>query len=150
GTYQIAGTLQFANAAIATNAANLALIGAGAITDLFGNNALAGLTSVTAGNSLSLQNGAIFTTTSTLPNAGELRIDATSALAVGGSFIQTASNTTLNGMLTAMTVVDGPEKGSEQKRFGSRFNLWFPPNQPSGADPGSPGSTFQARKRTKT
>jgi hypothetical protein len=78
----------------------------GAINDLSGNNALGGLTSVTAGNSLSLQNGATLTTTGILTNAGNVSIDATSALTVGGSFIQTAGTTTLNGSLTAPTLVD--------------------------------------------
>jgi hypothetical protein len=107
GTYQIAGTLQFANAAIATNAANLILTGAGAaITDLSSNDALSGLTAVTSGNSLVLQSGASVTTTGTLTNAGNVSIDATSALAVGDSFIQTDGSTTLDGTLTAPTLVD--------------------------------------------
>jgi fibronectin-binding autotransporter adhesin len=107
GTYQIAGTLQFANAAIVTNAANLIIAGpSAAITDLSSNDALAGLSAVTSGNSLALQNGASLTTTGTLTNAGTVSIDTTSALAVGDSFIQTGGSTTLEGTLTAPTLVD--------------------------------------------
>src|SRR5262249_24551907 len=106
GTYLIGGTLEFANANIQTLAA-LTLDGPGAaITDLAGHNALAGLTTVTSDGRLALLDGKSLTTAGDLRNAGAVTIDASSALAVGGSYLQTAGSTTLNGMLTAPTVVD--------------------------------------------
>jgi formylmethanofuran dehydrogenase subunit C len=102
GTYQIGGTFQFTGANIRTDAANIALSGAGSITDLAGNNALANLTSVVSGASLSLQ-GSSLTTRGDLQNAGTVAIDAASTLTSGGNYIQTDGSTTLNGTLAATT-----------------------------------------------
>src|SRR5207244_3599939 len=74
GTYVIAGTLQFPNADIRTNAANIILDGPAAqILDLANNDALANFASNAAG-SFTIQNGRHFTAAGAFTNAGTLVI----------------------------------------------------------------------------
>jgi hypothetical protein len=90
----VLGTLQFANAVIATDAATVILDGPGsAITDLAGNDALARLTTVAASGNLSLLDGRNLTTTGSLTNFGHVLIDPTSQLTVGGDYTQDAAAT---------------------------------------------------------
>jgi hypothetical protein len=111
GTWQVCGgsKMILVGSGIATDAANIILDGSGSSIYLDAAatlDALAGLTSVTSGNSLALMDGANLTTTSTLTNAGTVSIDAASALAVGASYLQTAGVTMLDGTLTAPTLAD--------------------------------------------
>src|SRR5262249_27345430 len=95
GTYQVAGTLRFANANVATLAANLILDGAGPsrILDQNGNNGLVNLAVVDTGGSLTLLNGFSLTLSGNLANLGYLLIDPQSTLIVTGNFIQGADAT---------------------------------------------------------
>jgi len=89
GTYTVAGTIQFNNAAngivaITTNAANLTLNGANAqILDAVGGDALAGLTTNAAGGSLTIENGRNFTSAGDFLNAGALTVGGASTFEVG-------------------------------------------------------------------
>jgi uncharacterized repeat protein (TIGR03803 family) len=95
GTYDLLGTLQFANAALVTNSANLILDGsAAAVTDLNGNDALGpSLTTNAAAGHLSFLDGAVFTTAGSFANNGILTVGAGSAFNVSGNFTQGASAT---------------------------------------------------------
>ena len=95
GTYLIAGMLQFNQANIVTDAANLVLDGSGPgqILDLVGNNGLANLAVIDAAGMLTLQNGYVLTTGGDLVNFGYLLIDATSQLNVSGNYTQDAAAT---------------------------------------------------------
>jgi hypothetical protein len=110
GTWQVFAdsTLRLINTGIVTNAATILLDGANSnfYRDAGTTGALANLATNAAAGSFTIQNGASLTTAGTLTNAGNVSIDATSALAVGDSFIQTDGSTTLDGTLTAPTVVD--------------------------------------------
>jgi hypothetical protein len=102
GTYNIAGTLEFDNAAITTNAATVILDGTGAaaIVDQSNNNALANF--ATNNGSFTLQNGRALSTPA-FTNAGSLTIDGgSSQLTTAGAYTQTAGSTTLKngGTLT--------------------------------------------------
>jgi cytoskeletal protein CcmA (bactofilin family) len=93
GTYVIAGVFQFTGAAIATNAASIVLDGTGAqITDLVGNDALAG-TFATNKGSFSLLDRAAFTTASDFENDGTLVVGAGSTFSVSGNFTQGSAAT---------------------------------------------------------
>jgi hypothetical protein len=105
GRYVVAGSLEFDGANIVTDAAALELHGAGQIDDDSGNDALTVLTGVTSAGSLSLLGGHLLSTSGGLTNGGTVTIDGTSGLTVGGSYLQTAGATLLNGTLTA-TLVD--------------------------------------------
>jgi hypothetical protein len=90
GTYLVAGLLQFNNAAIQVNAAQITLNAPGAqITDLAGNDALASLYETYYGGSLSLQNGATYTVTGPYGyfyNAGTLTLGPGSVLNTSGDY----------------------------------------------------------------
>lgn len=102
GTYSLAGTLSFPNAAIKGNSANLTLTGPGAqILDyISSNNALKTLATNNTTGVLSLQSGATVTTTTKLTNKGKLTVGSGSSLSVS-SYTQSASTTTVDGTLTA-------------------------------------------------
>jgi hypothetical protein len=111
GTWQVFGgsKMMLVGSGIATDAASILLNGSGSTIyrDAAATlDALAGLTSVTSGNGLALMDGAGFTTTGTLRNAGTVSIGATSALGVSASYLQTAGATMLDGTLTAPTLTD--------------------------------------------
>jgi hypothetical protein len=102
GTYSLAGTLAFPNAAIKTNSTNLTLTGSGAqILDyISSNNALKSLATNNTTGVLSLQSGASFTTTTKLINKGKLTVGSGSSLSVS-AYTQSANTTTVDGKLTA-------------------------------------------------
>jgi hypothetical protein len=95
GTYDLLGTLQFANAVVTTNAANLILDGSGAgITDLSGNDALGPNLALNAvGGHLTVLDGYSFTTAGNFENDGTLTIGVGSAFNVSGNFTQGAAAT---------------------------------------------------------
>ncbi len=102
GTYTVTGTLGL-QGAIATNAAKITLTGATAqiLNSVANTNALAALASNATLGSLSLQNGQVLTTATSLSNAGKIIVGIGSGLSVGGSYTQTAGTTTVDGKLTA-------------------------------------------------
>jgi hypothetical protein len=96
GTYQLLGTFQFANAAIATNAATIVLDGSSSrITDLSSADALANLATNGSAGSLTIQNGRNFTTAAagTFNNAGTLIVGSNSTFTVpaAGTYGQTGT-----------------------------------------------------------
>ncbi|HYT94074.1 MAG TPA: hypothetical protein VEL76_35490, partial [Gemmataceae bacterium] len=94
GTYLIAGTFQFPDAAITTNAATIVLDGTDArIVNPPNGNALSALASNLAGASLALRNGASLATQAAVTNAGDLTIDVASKLTITGDYTQTATGT---------------------------------------------------------
>ncbi len=103
GTYLIAGTLVFNDAAIATNAATIVLGGseAAAIVDQSNNDALANFANNTAAGSFTVQNGFNFTTPGDFNNDGALAVGSGSSFTVTGSLTQTGSlNVLAGGTLT--------------------------------------------------
>jgi hypothetical protein len=100
GTYPVSGILGLPNSII-TNAANITLNGASAQILVGNTNALAALTSNSKTGILSLQNGQALATTANLNNAGQITVGPGSSLNVGGTFIQTAGMTTVDGTLSA-------------------------------------------------
>jgi fibronectin-binding autotransporter adhesin len=89
GTYDINGTLQFANADIQTNAATIVLDGPAAqIVDFSSNDALANFRSNAASGSFTIQDGYNFATAAsvTFDNAGVLVIGAGSTFTVVAGF----------------------------------------------------------------
>lgn len=104
GIYSLAGTLEFPNAAIKTNAANLTLNGAAAqiLDNISGNNALKSLASNSAAGVFSLQTGANVAATNKFTNKGKVTVGSGSSFAVR-SYAQSANTTTVDGTLTAST-----------------------------------------------
>lgn len=99
GNYNVSGTLELPNS-ITANASNITLTGSSAQW-LYGNtNALATLTTNNKTGVLSLQKGALLTTTANLTNAGTVTVGAASGL-TAPVFTQTAGTTTVDGTLTA-------------------------------------------------
>ena len=93
GTYNVAGTFQFDNAAIVTNAATIVLDGASArIIDQSSHDALAGTFAVNTG-SFSLLHGAALTTAGDFENDGILTIGPGSTFSVSGNFTQGSAAT---------------------------------------------------------
>ena len=105
GTYAVTGTMEFQNANIVTNAANITLTGVSAeiLDPVSGNNALKNLASNAPQGTLSLQSGQALTIVTNVSNAGKILVGANSALTLGGSYTQTAGTTTVDGALTAPT-----------------------------------------------
>ncbi len=88
GTYLIAGTLQFDNANIVTNAANITLNGTSSqILDQSSHNALASFAANAAAGAFTLAGGQNLTTSSGFRNAGALRISKGSIFTAGGAAI---------------------------------------------------------------
>jgi hypothetical protein len=96
GAYNIAGTFQFNDAAIATNAASIVLDGTGAaaIVDQTGADALANFAANAATGTFTIQNSLTFAVPGAFTNAGSFVIGTGSALAVSGTFTQTSGGTT--------------------------------------------------------
>jgi hypothetical protein len=109
GTYIVAGRLQFTNASISTNSANITLSGTTALIANQSNvNALANLETNTSMASFTVAAGQQFTTTlsSSLSNAGTVTVGKNSSFKIACNpnfhcpYIQTAGTTTLDGTLT--------------------------------------------------
>jgi RHS repeat-associated protein len=99
GTYDMSGTLQFANADIRTNAAAIVLDGpASQIVDLLGNDALANFTTNADTGSFTIQDGRNFATAAsvTFSNTGILAIAVGTSFTVAGGFAN-FDGTTLTG-----------------------------------------------------
>lgn len=106
GTYQITGTLQFANANIATNAANIILNGpTSQIVNQTGVNALANFATNTAAASFTVQNGRTLSTAANFTNEGSLTVAAGSNFTTSRGFTQPSGTTTLVG--GSLTAADG-------------------------------------------
>jgi len=103
GTYSVAGTLQFQNANIVTNSANITLTGGAAkILNSFTNtSALANLATNSAKGVLSLQGGQVLSSGASVSNQGKLTIGTGSGFGVSNTYTQTAGTTTVDGVLTA-------------------------------------------------
>jgi hypothetical protein len=101
GTYDLLGTLQFANAVVSTIACNLILDGpAAAVTDLNGNDALGpNLTAIAATGHLTLLHGATFSTSTTSTNNGDLTNLGILTIGAGCTFTVNG-NYTMSGTLT--------------------------------------------------
>lgn len=107
GTYSVAGTLQFDNANIVTNAANITLTGTtSVIEDQHSNNALTNFATNASAGSFTLTGDRNFTTAAAFANAGKLTISSGSTFTVGGmdSYTQTAGATTVSGTLDSGSV----------------------------------------------
>lgn len=98
GTYDVAGTLEFAGANIVTNAASITLSGTSSqiLNSTTAGNALANLAVNAAGGSFTLAGDRNFTTAGSFTNNGTLGIGSGSTLAINGS-LTNVSGTTLNG-----------------------------------------------------
>jgi ribosomal protein L24E len=102
GTYNVTGTLEFDNANIVTNAANLILNGTTAkIENQTAVNALANFANNTGSFTLS-GNAALSTSGGNFTNSGTFIVNTGSTFTVGGSgfnFTQSGGTTTVNGTL---------------------------------------------------
>ncbi len=109
GTYLVGGTLQFANANIVTNAANLTLTGTSSrIINQNGGAGLANFAVNASAGSFTLAGGRNLKTSGDFSNAGTLTVSKGSSFTVGGTgnYTQTAGTTTLNGTLSAPGLVN--------------------------------------------
>jgi hypothetical protein len=101
GTYRIAGTFQFAGAALVTNDATIVLIGSTSqIVDQANNDALAGFT--TNAGSFTIQDGRDFTTAGDFSNAGSLAVGDGSTLKVTGAYTQAGTLGIFSGTVDLM------------------------------------------------
>jgi hypothetical protein len=107
GTYLVAGTFRFPNAAITTNAATVVLDGTtSAIVNQSAVNALTNLAANAAAGSLTIRNGRDLTTPA-FTNAGSLTVGTTSNLFTSaGNYTQTGGTTTVLGTLDPAGIVD--------------------------------------------
>jgi hypothetical protein len=124
GTYSVTGTLQFNNADIVTNTANLTLNGSAyKIINQSSVNALTNFATNSSPGSFTLANNAGFTTASTFTDSGTVKVSKGSTLAIGGSgnYSQTAGQTTVDGTLT--TTGAGIIQISSGSVFGNGGNL---------------------------
>jgi len=106
GTYNVSGTLQFDNANIKTNHANITLNGSGAkIVNQSNANGLASFTTNTAGGSFTLLGGANLTTAGNFTNYGTLTVGASnSKFTVTGNLTNFNTTThTLTGGVYSLT-----------------------------------------------
>jgi hypothetical protein len=98
GIYKVAGTLQFDNANIVTNAANITLTGAASrIINQSNANALTNLATNAAGANFGLASGRNFTTAGNFTNNGSLMVGSGTIFAVNGNLTNFASNTLTGG-----------------------------------------------------
>jgi hypothetical protein len=109
GTYTVNGTLQFDNANIKTNSANITLIGSGSkIVDQSGTtDGLRNFATNSSTGNFSISTGRNFTTAGNFMNAGILTIGTGSTFTTGGpgNFTQTVGKTTDDGTLSASGTV---------------------------------------------
>ena len=100
GSYNVTGTLEFPGANIVTNAANIALTGAGAqiVNSTTSGNGLANFAVNSATGGFSVLGGYDFTTAGNFTNSGVLTVGAGSAFTVApASSLTNFSGTTLTG-----------------------------------------------------
>jgi len=104
GTYSVAGTLEFPNAAIKVNSTNLTLTGAGAqiVDSVTSNNAFKTLGNNSTTGTISVQSGATLATTTKFTNNGKLTVGAGSSFKANG-YKQSAGTSTIDGTVTAST-----------------------------------------------
>lgn len=105
GTYTVTGTLQFNNANIVTNNANLTLSGtAYKVLNQTSGNGLANF--ATNNGTFSLASNAPFTSASTITNSGTVKVNKGSTLTIGsqGNFTQNAGSVTVDGTLATSGV----------------------------------------------
>jgi hypothetical protein len=103
GSYNLNGTLQFENANLVTNAANITLSGFGQIVNQNGVNALVNFNNNSSKGVFTLSGGQDFSTDGTFTNAGSLIVSKSSTFSIGGSgtnYEQTAGTTTVDGTFT--------------------------------------------------
>jgi hypothetical protein len=96
GTYAVSGTLEFgaSGTSVVTDAANIALTGAGAkIVDFASQNVLTDLATISSTGSFSLSGGAAFTTVGNFTDSGALTVNSGSKFTV----ISTAKLTNFSG-----------------------------------------------------
>jgi hypothetical protein len=107
GTYVVAGTFQFPNAHVVSNAATIVLDGTDArIINQVGADALAGLTDNSADGSLTIQNGRDLSV-GAFDNRGQLTVGPGSHFLTAGAYLQTDGATVLeSGDLAAVGGVD--------------------------------------------
>ena len=107
GTYNVTGTLEFNNANIVTNNANITLTGTSSrIIDQLSNNALANF--ATNNGSFALAGNRSFTTAGNFANAGAFTINTGSTFTLGGPgmFTQSGGTTIDDGSLSAAGAVN--------------------------------------------
>ena len=130
GTYQISGTLQFPNAAITTDAANITLSGTSSqIIDQSGNNALANLADISAGGAFSLQNGRNFTAALGLSNDGSITVGTGSTLTA--NVYQVGGQTNVLGTLSGTSTTPSPPDAGSAVAFNGISDYATVPDQPS-------------------
>lgn len=101
GTYLVTGTLQFDNANIVTNAANITL--SGQIVNQNNLNALLSFANNSSRGRFTLSGNQNLTTAGTFTNAGKVTLSKGSTFTVGGSsanYMQSGGTTLLDGTLT--------------------------------------------------
>jgi hypothetical protein len=109
GSYLVAGSLQFLNAAngivaIDTNAANIVLNGAGSsILNAFGDDVLAGLSVNASAGSFTIENGRNFTTAGDFQNSGTLVVGNGSTFTTGAG----AANSYTQSGASSLTDIQG-------------------------------------------
>jgi hypothetical protein len=100
GTYNVAGTFQFAGADIVTNQAVLTLSGSGVIEDQLGQNGLRDFTDNGDQGQFSVLNGDTVQSSGDFTNQGEVTIGAGSTMAVNGDYAQGSGSTLVAGAMT--------------------------------------------------
>jgi hypothetical protein len=114
GTYNInGGTLQFDNANIVTNAANIVLTGSGSqILSNTNANALANFATNAAGGTFTLGAGRNFTTGANFTNNGTLAIGAGDTFTVSGNLTNFAASTLTGGAYNVTGILQFGASGS--------------------------------------
>ena len=148
GTYHVIGTLQFDNALISNNAANIILDGVSAqIIDQNGNNALTSFADNTSLGSFTIENGANFTAPGAFTNNGAIVIGATDTFTAIQIYTQNSGTTTLNGgtlaaILPLVAIIAAPEIDIAGGELGGTGTLKAQVTVNSGTvDPGGVGAT---------
>lgn len=109
GTYRVTGTLQFDNANIVTNAANITPTGASSqIIDQSSRNALASFATNAAPGRFTLAGNQNLNTSAGFSNAGTLSVSkgSTFTTGLGGNYTQTGGKTTVDGTLMPAGIID--------------------------------------------
>ena len=130
GTYNIAGTFQFPNAAITTDAANVILNGPSSqIIDQNGQDALANLADISAAGGFTIENGCNFTAVLGLSNAGNVVVGAGSTLT--GNLYQVGGQTSVLGTLDGVSTASSPPDPGSAPAFNGVSDYATVPDQPS-------------------
>ncbi len=105
GTYTVSGVLGLPQS-ISANSAKTALSGTAwqILNTTESVNALAAISSNTASGDLTVENGAVLTTTKSFKNSGKLKVAAGSSFSAA-SYVQTEGSATVDGTLTASSVI---------------------------------------------